>query len=104
MSIRWRLTLFNALIMGAILLVVGFFLFFLLREALLSGVKDAAESRAIELAQDMEEEPGEELLDEEEAAELALQEVFALVRDSEGRVIAQTVPFEDGEGVSDPIW
>lgn len=104
MSIRWRLTLFNALIMGAILLVVGFFLFFLLRGALLSGVQDAAESRAVELAQDVEEEPEEELLDEEEAEELALQEVFALVRDSEGRIIAQTAPFEDGEGVSDPIW
>lgn len=104
MSIRWRLTLFNALIMGAILLVVGFFLFFLLRGTLLSGVKDAAESRAVELAKDVEENPSEDVLDENEAEELALQNVFVVVRDAEGRVLDQTVELESDEGASDPVW
>ncbi len=35
MPIRWRLTLFNALAIGAILLVLGVVLFALLRDALL---------------------------------------------------------------------
>ncbi len=104
MPIRWRLTLFNALIMGAILLVICFSLFFLLREALLSGVKDAAESRAVEIAKDVEEDPGEEMLDEEEAEELALQEIFALVRDADGRILAQTTELESDEGANDPVW
>jgi two-component system, OmpR family, sensor kinase len=104
LSIRWRLTLFNALIMGAILLIICFSLFFLLRDALLSGVEDSAQSRAVEIARDVEEEPGEELLDEEEAEELALDRVFAVVRDAEGRILAQTVELESDEGGGDPIW
>jgi two-component system OmpR family sensor kinase len=106
LSIRWRLTLFNALIMGTILLVVGFFLFFLLRGALLSGVKDTAESRAVELARDVEEESSGQdlLLDEGDAEELALDGVFAVVRDAEGRVLVQTVELESDEASSDTIW
>jgi two-component system, OmpR family, sensor kinase len=105
LSIRWRLTLFNALIMGTILLLVGFFLFFLLRGALLSGVKDTAESRGVELAQDVEEESGQDLvLDEGDAEELAMDGVFAVVRDAEGRVLVQTVELESDEAASDTIW
>jgi two-component system, OmpR family, sensor kinase len=44
--IRWRLTIFNALAIGAILLLLGVGLYFLLRESLLSGVKRTVESRA----------------------------------------------------------
>jgi hypothetical protein len=44
--IRWRLTIFNALAIGAILLLLGVGLFFLLRESLLSGVESTVESRA----------------------------------------------------------
>lgn len=105
MAIRWRLTLLNALIMGAILLIAGFFLFFLLRGALLSGVKDTAKNRAVELAQDVEEESGQDLLlDEGDADELALDGVFAVVRDSEGRILDQTVELESDEGANDTIW
>ena len=46
MSIRWRLTLFNALAIGLILLVLGLVLFFLSRDALLSNVEDTVRSRA----------------------------------------------------------
>ena len=105
MPIRWRLTLFNALVMGAILLVVGCFLFFLLRGALLSGVEETAKSRALEVAQDVEgASSGEDYLDEGDAEELALDGVFAVVRDAEGRVLDQTVELESDEGTSDPIW
>ena len=104
MPIRWRLTLFNTLIMGAILLVMCLFLFFTLRAALLSGVKDAAENRAVEIARDVEEEPGDDWFDEDETEELALAGIFAVVRDAEGRVLAQSAESESDEGPSDPIW
>ena len=47
MPIRWRLTLFIALVIGAILLLLGFSLYFLLREALLSNMEDIAQSRVL---------------------------------------------------------
>jgi signal transduction histidine kinase len=91
--------------MGAILLVVGFFIFFLLRGALLSGVKDTAKSRAVEVARDVEGEAlGEDYLNEEDAKDLLRDGVFAVVRDAEGHVLAQTVELESNEGASDPIW
>ncbi len=46
MPVRWRLTMFIALVIGAILLLQGIALFFLLREALLSNVEDTARDRA----------------------------------------------------------
>ena len=54
MPIRWRLTLFNALAIGAILLLLGIGLFFLMRESLLSGVESNVESRAKIAARDLE--------------------------------------------------
>ena len=104
MSIRWRLTLLNALIMGAILLVVGFFLFFLLRGALLSGVKDIAKNRAVEIARDVEEEPEGDWLDEGDAEQLMREGVFVVIRDAEGGVLAQTVELESDEGAGDTVW
>jgi len=90
--------------MGAILLVMGFFLFFLLRGALLSGVEDTAKNRAVEVARDVEEEPGGDWLDEGDVEELIREGVFVVVRDAEGHVLAQTVDLESGEGASDTIW
>ena len=46
MPIRWRLTLYIALAIGAILLILGFALFFLLRDALLSNVENTTRQRA----------------------------------------------------------
>jgi signal transduction histidine kinase len=83
---------------------MGFFLFFLLRGALLSGVKDTAENRAIEFAQDIEEEPGESWFDKGDVEELNRDGVFVVVRDAEGRVLDQTVELESDEGDSDPVW
>jgi hypothetical protein len=46
MPIRWRLTVFNALVMGAILRAFGVSVFFLVRGALLSSVEHAVRDRA----------------------------------------------------------
>ena len=54
MPIRWRLTLFIALVIGAILIVLGFALYFLSRSALLANVEDTTRSRAISAANTIE--------------------------------------------------
>ena len=50
MSIRWRLTFFNVLVIGAILLVLGVSGFFLVREALRSEVEDTVRDSALTAA------------------------------------------------------
>jgi signal transduction histidine kinase len=97
LPIRWRLTLFIALAIGAILLVLGVALFFLLRDALLSNVEDTTRARAMSAARDIRSEEG---LDDVE--ELTLDGVFVIVRDQEGRVLNETVNLPSGGG--DPIW
>jgi len=62
LPIRWRLTLFIALVIGAILLALGLALYFMSRIALLAGVEDTARSRAISAAGTIE--SGEDLSDE----------------------------------------
>jgi hypothetical protein len=47
MPIRWRITLYIALVVRAILLVLGLALYFLSRGLLLSGVENIARTRAI---------------------------------------------------------
>jgi len=47
LPIWWRLTLFNALTIGAILLALGLSLFLLLRESLISGFEDTVRDRAV---------------------------------------------------------
>jgi hypothetical protein len=62
LPIRWRLTLFIALAIGAILLVLGLSLYLLSRSALLANIEDTARSRAISAAETVE--SGEGLGDE----------------------------------------
>ncbi len=100
MPIRWRLTLFNALIIGAILLALGLSLFFLLREALISDVEDTARSRAVAAARAME--SGEDLSDE--AEQPTTDGVFLIVRDARGKILDQTTNFSAGEEPDDPVW
>ncbi len=103
MPIRWRLTLFNALIIGAILLALGLLLFFLLREALLSDVEDTVRSRAVAATRALE--SGEDLLDDEDDVEqLTADGVFLLFRDAQGKVLDQTANFSAGEEPNDPVW
>ena len=50
MPIRWRLTLFNALVIGTIILVSGLAIFFSIRAALLSGVEKTPRDSALAAA------------------------------------------------------
>jgi two-component system, OmpR family, sensor kinase len=103
LPIRWRLTLFNALIIGAILLALGLSLFLLLREALLSGVEDTARGRAVAAARALE--SGEDVLnDEDDVAQLTADGVFLIVRDARGRVLDQTTSFSPEDEIRDPVW
>jgi two-component system OmpR family sensor kinase len=101
LPIRWRLTLFNALIIGVILLALGLSLFLLLRQALLSGVEDTVRARAFAAARALE--SGEDPL-RDDAEQLTADGVFLVVRDTGGRILDRTTNFSTGEESSDPVW
>ena len=92
MPVRWRLTVFNALGIGVILLLLAFALDFLLRESLVADVRRTVESRAVAAAETVEDEDDLDDLpiDDDDAEALALDGIFLVVRDAEGKVIAQT--------------
>jgi two-component system, OmpR family, sensor kinase len=97
--IRWRLTLYIALAIGAILLILGFALFFLLRDALLSNVETTTKQRAESAASSIIE---GESLDDDDIEELTLDGVFVIVRDDRGGVLTETVDLPK-EGGEDPV-
>jgi two-component system OmpR family sensor kinase len=99
LPIRWRLTLFIALAIGAILLILGIVLYFLLREALLSNVEDTARARALHAARSVRSEGD---LDAEEIEQLTLDGVFVIVRDRQGRALSETIGL--ASGAVDPVW
>jgi two-component system, OmpR family, sensor kinase len=102
LPIRWRLTLFIALAIGAILLVLGVALFVLLRGALLSNVEDIAERRAERAAKSIR---SGETLQADDVQELALDGVFVIIRDGEGRVLTDTLDLTSkGGAAEDPVW
>jgi two-component system OmpR family sensor kinase len=101
LPIRWRLTLFNALVIGAVLLALGLALFLLLRSALLSGIEEDARERALAAAQTVESGEG---LAPDEAERLSLGGVFVVVRDSQGQILNQTVSSVPRQEIRDPIW
>ncbi len=102
MPIRWRLTVFIALSIGAILVALGLSLFLLLRDAALSDVEDTVRERALAAAQTVE--SGGELATDE-AERLSLGDEFVVVRDGQGEILdpsfLQSVPPEE---ISDPLW
>ncbi len=108
MPIRWRLTLFNALAIGAILVALGFALFFLLRGALLSDIRETVESQAEAAVLEIEDrEDARELASEDEAEELTRNGVFLIVRDQKGDILARTTDLLGGVGgksANDPLW
>jgi two-component system OmpR family sensor kinase len=99
LPIRWRLTLFIALAIGTILLVLGLALYALLRDALLSNVENTTRDRALNAARSIRsgEDPTGDDIDE-----LTLDGVFVIVRDGEGRVLNETIDLPSGAG--DPVW
>ncbi|HZY56677.1 MAG TPA: HAMP domain-containing sensor histidine kinase [Rubrobacteraceae bacterium] len=100
MPIRWRLTVFNALSIGAILVVLGLSLFLLLRNALFSEVEETVRDQALIAAQVVE---SGERLDPNETEQLSLG-VFIVVRDGQGRILDQTVSLVPPDEIQDPIW
>jgi two-component system OmpR family sensor kinase len=101
LPIRWRLTVFNALSIGAILVALGFSLFLLLRNALFSEVEHTARDRALAAAQTVEHGEG---FDPAEAERLSLGGVFVIVRDEQGRILYQTLSSVPREETEDPLW
>ena len=101
MPIRWRLTVLNALVIGAVLLALGLALFLLLRSILLSGIENDARDRALAAAQTVE--SGEDL-GSDEAERLSLGGVFVVVRNGQGSILDQTVGSVPREEIQDPIW
>jgi two-component system OmpR family sensor kinase len=99
LPIRWRLTLFIALAIGAILLILGIVLYFLLREALVSNVEDTARERALNAARTVRSEGG---LDDDDIEQLTLDGVFVIVRDGQGRALRQTNGL--ASRAVDPAW
>jgi two-component system OmpR family sensor kinase len=101
LPIRWRLTLFITLVIGAILLALGVALFILLSEALLSTVEDAAESRA-EDARDIIR--SGQTLHADDVKELALDGVFVIIRDGDGVVLQKYPKLTSENRVEDRVW
>ncbi len=103
MPIRWRLTLFNALIFGTILLALGLSLFLLLRGALRSGIEDTTQSRAVTAARALE--AGENpLKDHDDARQLTADGVFLVIRDAGGEILDQTANLSMKEEARDHVW
>lgn len=100
MSVRWRLTLYIALVIGAILLVLGFALYLLLRDSLLSNVEEITRSRALSAAQDIRD---GEALGGDDVEQLTLDGVFVVVRDGGGEVLSQTIELPRN-GPRDRVW
>jgi two-component system OmpR family sensor kinase len=101
MPIRQRLTLFNALAIGSILLVLGLGLFVLLRQALLSTIEETTRSEALGAARVVE--AGEEF-NREDLEELALVGVFVTVRDEQGGVLEETAALPSGGQDREAVW
>jgi signal transduction histidine kinase len=108
--IRWRLTIFNALVIGVILLALGCALFFLLREELFSSVKDTASKQAlaaakqIESGEGLDDEKGGLVLDEGLKEGVAHDGVFIVVRNGRGNIITQALRPSNNGKVHDELW
>jgi two-component system, OmpR family, sensor kinase len=107
--IRWRLTIFNALVIGGILLALGCALFILLRETLLFSVEDTARNRALAAAKEidrgegLDEENGRLELDGGLKRGLTHDDVFIIVRNGRGNIITKTVHSNNGKA-HDKLW
>ena len=101
LPIQWRLTLFNASAIGAILVLLGFMLFVLLRGALLSGVENTARSRAVTAAQSIR---TGDYLSPDDVEHLTLDGVFVIIRDGKGKVLSRTVKLTSRNGDGDAVW
>jgi two-component system, OmpR family, sensor kinase len=98
--VRWRLTLYIALVIGAILFVLGFALFYLSRSVLLSGVEDTASTRANAAAQAIESGKG---LSNAYVEQLTIDGVVLIIRDEHGGVLRK-VNFPENGKIENALW
>jgi hypothetical protein len=101
LPIRWRLTLFIALAIGAILLVLGVALFLLLSEAMLSTVEDTAEKRAAETADIIR---AGRTLQADDVKDLILDGVFVIIRNGEGKVLYDPLNLAESGAKDRVVW
>lgn len=101
MPIRWRLTAFNVLVIGTILMVLGVSGFFLLREAMRSEVEDTVRDSALTAARTV---GAGNALSKGDVEQLTLEGVFVTVRDGDGRVLFKTVDLTPEVGTDGPFW
>jgi signal transduction histidine kinase len=99
--IRWRLTVFNVLVIAIILVVVGVSGFFLLREAMRSEVEDTVRDSALAAARTV---GSGNALSEDDVDQLTLDGVYVIVRDGEGRVLFETVDLRPEGELDEPFW
>ena len=102
MPIRWRLTVYNAFSIGAILVALGLASFLLLRDAALSDVEDDVRSRALAAARTVE---SGGKLPPDEAERSSLGDEFLIVRDGRGRVLdPDWLRTSSRIEIEDPLW
>jgi signal transduction histidine kinase len=102
MPIRWRLTLFIALVMGMILLALSLTLYLLNRNALLKGVEESAESGAMAAVDTIE--AGDTLSNAaDDDDQLILDEVSVIIRDKDGGIL-QSKGLRAVSSADDNVW
>ena len=100
MKIRWRLTIFNALAIGLILVLLGISLFLLLRNALYSDIQETIENQAVDAARILEN--GDDL--RAEVTQLTPNGGFVVVRDERGNILSRAGEFPGDENIRDKVW
>ncbi|MDQ3508081.1 MAG: HAMP domain-containing histidine kinase [Actinomycetota bacterium] len=102
---RWRLTIFNALAIGTILVALGLVLFLLLQNALVSNLEETVRNRAFTAAEEIQTSDEEdEAIGVGEVEDLTLDGVFIIVRDRRGNILYQSVGLGNGGRAEDPVW
>jgi two-component system, OmpR family, sensor kinase len=101
LPIRWRLTLFIALAIGAILLGLGVALFFFVKAALFSNVELTANERAKFAAERIN---MEDNLEEDDIRDFTHDGVFVIIRDGRGGVLPETPTLPPGGEAGDRVW
>jgi two-component system, OmpR family, sensor kinase len=101
LPIRWRLTLFIAFAIAAILLVLGVALFIFLSEAQLSTVEDPAEKRARKAADIIR---SGQSLQADDVKDLTLDGVFVIIRNGEGKVLYDPLNLSENGDKDRIVW
>jgi two-component system, OmpR family, sensor kinase len=104
LPIRWRLTLFIALVIGVILLALGLTLYFLIRGTLHKDVEDTAKNRGEAVAQAIE--GGDDLSTAPDDDDQILfdDSVAVIIRDKNGKVIDKFNLPAGGSAADSDVW